>query len=52
MLISGALNFDLKDEGITIKTDKRDFKVQFDPSRFRPSEVPILLSNSEKIRKS
>jgi GDPmannose 4,6-dehydratase len=51
MLISGTLNFDLKDEGITIQTDKRDFKVQFDESKFRPSEVPILLSNTEKIKK-
>ena len=51
MLISNSLNFDLKDEGITIETDKRDFKVQYDPSKFRPSEVPILLSNSEKIKK-
>jgi GDPmannose 4,6-dehydratase len=51
MLISGSINFDLKDQGITISTDKKDFKVQFDPSRFRPSEVPILLSNSEKIKK-
>lgn len=51
MLLSGALNFDLSDEGLTIESDKRDFKVQFDGSRFRPSEVPILLSNAEKIKK-
>jgi GDPmannose 4,6-dehydratase len=51
MMISGALNFDLKDEGLTVQTDKRDFKVDFDELRFRPSEVPILLSNTEKIRK-
>ena len=51
MLLSGSLNFDIKDEGLTIDTDKRKFKVQFDASRFRPSEVPILLSDTEKIRK-
>lgn len=25
--------------------------MQFDESKFRPSEVPILLSNTEKIKK-
>lgn len=50
MLISNSLSFDLRDEGVTIVTDKRDFKVQLDQSRFRPSDVPILLSNSEKIK--
>jgi GDP-D-mannose dehydratase len=51
MLISGTLNFDLTDQGLVVRTDKRDFKVQFDESRFRPSEVPMLLSNAEKMRK-
>jgi GDPmannose 4,6-dehydratase len=51
VLISGAMTFDLRDEGLTIETDKRDFKVQFDPARFRPSEVPILLSDAEKVKK-
>ena len=51
MLISGALNYNLEDKGLTIKTDKRDFKVQFDESRFRPSDVPMLLSNTEKIKR-
>ena len=51
MLLSGSLKFDVKDEGLVIDTDKREFKVQFDASRFRPSEVPILLSDTEKIRK-
>jgi GDPmannose 4,6-dehydratase len=51
MLLSGALNYELKDEGIVIETNKREFKMRFDESRFRPSEVPILLSNTEKIKK-
>jgi GDPmannose 4,6-dehydratase len=51
MVISGNLEFNLSDNGITIMTDKRDFKVQFDESRFRPSEVPILLSDTNKIRR-
>jgi GDPmannose 4,6-dehydratase len=50
-LLSGTMNFDLSDGGLIVKTDKREFKVEFDESRFRPSEVPVLLSNTEKIKK-
>jgi GDPmannose 4,6-dehydratase len=51
MLITGTLEYDLADEGLVIKTDRRDFAVQFDPTRFRPSDVPILLSNIDKIKR-
>lgn len=50
MLISDSFHYDLRDEGIIIETDSRDFKVRFDPAKFRPSDVPILLSNSNKIK--
>jgi GDPmannose 4,6-dehydratase len=50
MMLSNSLSFDLQDVGITIETDKRNFKVQFDPSKFRPSEIPILFSDAEKIK--
>jgi GDPmannose 4,6-dehydratase len=51
MLISGELEFNLADEGLIIQTNNRKFKVQFDPARFRPSDVPILFANIEKIKK-
>ena len=50
MLLSSILKYDLADEGLIIETNKRKFKVQFDPTKFRPSDVPILLSNIEKIK--
>ena len=50
MFLSHTLEFSLADEGLIIKTNKRDFKVVFDPSKFRPSDVPILLSNANKIK--
>jgi GDPmannose 4,6-dehydratase len=50
MFLSHTLEFNLADEGLIIKTNKRDFKVVFDPSRFRPSDVPILLSNANKLQ--
>jgi GDPmannose 4,6-dehydratase len=51
LLLSGDLQYDIEDKGFMVKTDKRDFKVVFDTSRFRPSDVPILLSNTEKIKR-
>ena len=50
MMILGELEFSLADEGLIINTNKRKFKVQFDPGRFRPSDVPILLANIKKIK--
>jgi len=51
MLVSGKLEFSPADEGLVIDTNKRKFKVQFDLDKFRPSDVPILMANIEKIRK-
>jgi len=51
MLVSGKMEFTLADEGLVIDADKRKFKVRFDPERFRPSDVPILMANNEKIKK-
>jgi len=50
-ILSGDLEFDLSDGGLVIDTNKRKFKVKFDPARFRPSDVPILMANIEKIKK-
>jgi GDPmannose 4,6-dehydratase len=50
MFLSHTLEFNLADEGLIIRTNKRDFKIVFDPSKFRPSDVPILLSNANKIK--
>lgn len=51
MLMSNDLSYNLDDVGLIIETDKRRFKVQFDPNKFRPSDVPVLLSNPNKIKK-
>ncbi len=51
MLLSNTLSYDLGDVGLIIETDKRKFKVEFDQHKFRPSDVPVLLSNINKIRK-
>jgi len=51
LLLSGNLEFDLSDVGLVIDTNKRKFKVKFDPAKLRPSDVPILMANIEKIKK-
>jgi GDPmannose 4,6-dehydratase len=50
-LLSNKLTFDLNDVGIIIETNKRKFKIEFDPLKFRPSDVPVLLANTNKIKK-
>jgi GDPmannose 4,6-dehydratase len=49
-MLRGELEYDLTDRGLIVETNKRRFKIEFDESRFRPSDVPILLSNINKIR--
>ena len=48
LLLTGELNFSLEDKGILVYTDKGKIPIEFDPNRFRPAEVPILLSNTQK----
>ena len=49
-MFCGELEYDLTDQGLVVETNKRSFKIEFEESRFRPSDVPILLSNINKIK--
>jgi GDPmannose 4,6-dehydratase len=49
-ILDGTLEFDLKDKGIYVYTDKGKILIEFDEKRFRPAEVPILLSDTKKIQ--
>ena len=51
MLLNDELEYTLQDKGIIVNTTEEDIKVEFNPNRFRPAEVPILFSNTEKIQK-
>lgn len=51
LLLEGMLTFDVTDGGILIETEKGRVTVEFDPGRFRPAEVPVLLSDTSKISK-
>jgi GDPmannose 4,6-dehydratase len=49
-IFHGELEYSPIDRGLVVETNKRIFKIEFDESRFRPSDVPILLSNITKIK--
>lgn len=49
MMLRGNLEFTLEDGGIVAYADSERIKIAFDPNRFRPAEVPILLSDTTKI---
>jgi len=51
MLLSGDAEYLLEDGGVTVMTTKGAIPVVFDPAKFRPAEVPILLADTSKIEK-
>ena len=50
MILEGELEYKIEDKGIKVNTNKNDLLIEFNPKRFRPAEVPILLANTEKIQ--
>ncbi|MCK4402212.1 MAG: GDP-mannose 4,6-dehydratase [Dehalococcoidia bacterium] len=50
LLLTDELEFALEDKGIWVYTDKGEIPIEFDPGKFRPAEVPILLSDTRKIQ--
>jgi GDPmannose 4,6-dehydratase len=51
MMLEENLEYTLKDKGIIANTDNGKITIEFNPDRFRPSDVPILLSDTTKIQK-
>jgi GDPmannose 4,6-dehydratase len=50
MMLRGELEFSRKDGGVTAYAGSKKIKIAFDPERLRPAEVPITLSDTEKIK--
>ncbi|MCK9150778.1 GDP-mannose 4,6-dehydratase [Methanobacterium alcaliphilum] len=50
LMLEDQIDFQIEDKGIIVETDKGDIPVNFDPNRFRPAEVPILLADTNKIQ--
>ena len=51
IMLEEGLEYTIKDKGINVDTNKGKVQVTFDPERFRPAEVPIMLSDTRKIQK-
>jgi GDPmannose 4,6-dehydratase len=50
LLLDDKLEFQPADLGIVALTDKGKITIEFDAERFRPAEVPILLTSTSKVR--
>jgi GDPmannose 4,6-dehydratase len=48
-LLNGDLEYGLEDKGLEIATDKGEVRVEFDATRFRRADVPILMADTTKI---
>lgn len=51
MLLNREIRYTKKDKGITIHTSQGKIQIKFDKKRFRPAEVPILISDTKKVQK-
>jgi GDPmannose 4,6-dehydratase len=49
MMLRGELEFGIEDGGVIAYSGEKKIRIAFDPERFRPAEVPILLSDTKKI---
>ena len=50
IMLEDGLEYTINDKGINVYTDKGKIAVNFDPDRFRPAEVPIMLADTRKIQ--
>jgi GDPmannose 4,6-dehydratase len=50
LILADEIEFSLEDRGLWIYTDAGKIPLEFDPNRFRPAEVPILLSDCRKFQ--
>lgn len=50
LMLANEIEFSLEDRGLLIYTDAEKIPMGFNPDRFRPTEVPILLSDCRKFQ--
>lgn len=50
LMLNEEVEFSSQDLGLKVKTNSGEIEVEFDKDRFRPSEVPILMSDATKAR--
>jgi len=50
-LLSNGLCYGLADRGLRLHTRQGEVKIVFDPSLFRPTDIPLMISNPAKAEK-
>ena len=50
LMLNEGLEYSIEDKGINVHTDHGKVAVEFNPDRFRPAEVPIMLADTRKIQ--
>jgi len=51
VMLEEGLEYTIQDKGINMNTDQGKVVIEFNPDRFRPAEVPMILSDNQKIQK-
>ncbi|NYB51759.1 MAG: GDP-mannose 4,6-dehydratase [Methanobacteriaceae archaeon] len=51
LMLEGKLEFTIPDKGIIVNSSQGKVLIEFNPNRFRPAEIPLILSSNEKIQK-
>jgi GDPmannose 4,6-dehydratase len=51
LILEGKIEYNIEDKGIKVDSEQGQVTIEFNPDRFRPAEVPILLSDTNKIQK-
>ncbi|MEN6552027.1 MAG: GDP-mannose 4,6-dehydratase, partial [Methanobacterium sp.] len=51
MILEDQLEYTIQDKGIKVQTDQGNLTIEFNPERFRPAEIPLVLCDNRKIQK-
>ena len=51
VMLEEGLEYTIQDKGINVNTDQGKLVIEFNPDRFRPAEVPLILADNQKIQK-
>ncbi len=51
IMLEEGLEYTIQDKGINVNTDQGKLVIEFNPDRFRPAEVPLILADNQKIQK-
>ncbi len=50
MILEESVEYSAEDGGLIVSSGERKIRVDFEPERFRPAEVPILLADIKKVK--